>query len=52
MMEEQEESIDTDISVLHVELDNCQCPECAKNRKCYIHIIDVDRYVNALNDWD
>ena len=51
-MEEQEESINTETSVLHKELDNCQYPECAKNRKCYIQIIDVDRYVNALNDWD
>ena len=51
-MEEQEGSKDTETSVLHVESDNCQCPECAKNRMCYIQIIDVDRYVIALNDWD
>lgn len=51
-MEKQEESIDTEISVLHIESVNCQCPECANNRKCYIQIIDVDKYVNSLNDWD
>lgn len=51
-MEEQEESIDTETSVLHIESDKCQCPECDKNRKRYIQIIDVDRYVNTLNDWD
>lgn len=51
-MEEQEESIATETSVLHIESDNCQCSECDKNRKRYIQIIDVDRYVNALNDWD
>ncbi|MBD5420036.1 MAG: hypothetical protein HDR47_02240 [Bacteroides sp.] len=51
-MEEQEDSFETNTSVLHIESDNCQCPECAKNRKCYIQIIDVDKYVNALSDWD
>lgn len=51
-MEEQEESIDTETSVLNIELDKCQCPECDKNRKRYIQIIDEDRYVNTLNDWD
>ncbi|MBD5427534.1 MAG: hypothetical protein HDR38_08325 [Treponema sp.] len=51
-MEEQEGSKDTETSVLHVESDNCQCPECDKLRKRYIQIIDVDKYVNALNDWD
>lgn len=51
-MEEKEESIDTETSVLHIESDKCQCPECDKNRKQYIQIIDVDLYVNALNDWD
>ncbi len=51
-MEEQEESNATETSVLHIESDKCQCPECDKKRKRYIQIIDVDRYVNALNDWD
>ena len=49
-MEEQEESIDTEISVLHIESVNCQCPECVNNRKCYIQIIDVDNYVNAFTE--
>lgn len=51
-MEEQEESIQTEASVLHIESDNCQCSECEKNRRRYIQIIDEDVYVNALNDWD
>lgn len=51
-MEEQEESIDTEIAVLHIESDNCQCPECDNLRKRYIHILDVEEYVNTLNDWD
>ncbi len=51
-MEEQEESNDTEPTVLHIESDKCQCPEYDKNRKRFILIIDVYRYVNALNDWD
>ncbi len=51
-MEKQEVSINTETSVLHIESETCQCPECDKKRKRYIQIIDVDRYVNALNDWD
>lgn len=51
-MAELEHSFETDTSVLHIESDNCQCPECDKLRKRYIQIIDVDKYVNALNDWD
>lgn len=51
-MEEQEGSKDAETSVLHVESYNCQCPECDKLRKRYIQIIDVDKYVNTLNDWD
>lgn len=51
-MEEKEELIDTETSVRHIDIKNCQCSECNKNRKRYIQVIDVDRYVNALNDWD
>lgn len=51
-MEEKEEIIGTGHSMLHKETKTCQCPECDKNRKRYIQIIDVNRYVNALNDWD
>lgn len=43
---------DEDASTLHTDSEQCQCPECDKNRKRYIQIIDVDRYVNALSDWD
>ena len=51
-MEELEDSFETDRSVPHIESDFCQCPECDKLIKSYIQIIDVDKYVNALNDWD
>lgn len=51
-MEEQEESVETEMSVHDIASDNCLCPECDKNYKRYIQIIDVDNYINALNDWD
>ena len=50
-MEEQEWSKDTETSVLHVESDNCQCPECDNLRKrlglkCY-H--DAFLFLNQVN---
>lgn len=51
-METQEESFDAKKSALHTNSEECQCPECNENKRRYIQIIDVHRYVNALNDWD
>jgi hypothetical protein len=39
-------------SSLHIESNECGCPECKKGKKHYVQILDMDRYVNALNDWD
>ena len=51
-MEVEEESKDTETSVRHINSEKSQCPECDENRKRYIQIIDVDKYVNTLNDLD
>lgn len=40
------------LSVLHIESLNCDCPECRSGRKNYIQILDMERYVEHLNDWD
>lgn len=56
MSKKEEEIIDeTDtakVSFLHIESKECSCPECQKGKKHYVQILDIDRYVNALNDWD
>jgi len=56
MSEGKEEILDeTDSmknSTLHIETGECFCPECKKGRKHYVQILDVDRYINTLSDWD
>lgn len=47
-----DESSDAEIPSQHTDSDECSCPECQKGKKHYIQILDIDRYVNALNDWD
>ncbi len=37
---------------LHIEALECNCAECRNRKKHYVQIIDMDRYINALNDWD
>ena len=53
-MEEEiiDETESTDNSSLHIESVECCCPECQKGKKHDVQILDIDRYVNALNDWD
>lgn len=40
------------LSQLHIENSKCDCPECRNGRKHYIQILDMERYVEYLNDWD
>lgn len=50
-MEEHREYEDSDVRSLHMDSEKCECAEC-QNRRKYVQIIDVDRYVDTLNDWD
>lgn len=36
----------------HVNTCDCCCPDCKSGRKHYVQIIDVDTYIQNLNDWD
>lgn len=47
-----DESCQAEVSSQHIDSNECSCPDCQKGKKHYIQIIDIDRYVNALNDWD
>lgn len=40
------------LSALHIEDSKCDCPECRSGKKHYIQILDMERYVEHLNDWD
>lgn len=57
MEEEFEVDSESKDSIEHLSSDECQCAECqcaecqcAKKR--YVQIIDVDKYIDNLNDWD
>jgi len=50
--EKYDESDSKDVSLFHIESAECCCPECQKGKKHYVQILDIDRYINALNDWD
>lgn len=49
---ESENNIELEDSIEHIESDKCQCAECKCGKKCYVQIIDVDIYIDNLNDWD
>lgn len=46
------ETGEENLSVLHIDGSNCDCPECLNCRKHYIQILDMERYVEHLKDWD
>ena len=52
MEEVPENGTEFDDSLEHLESEECQCAECQCAKKRYVQIIDVDRYINSLNDWD
>lgn len=47
-----EEILDRDNRTLHNDIAECQCEGCTKKKDRYVRIIDVDRFVDNLNDWD
>lgn len=49
---EEIEHGEENLSVLHIGGSNCDCPECRSVRKNYIQILDIEQYVEHLNDWD
>ena len=52
MEEELENCSEFENSIEHTDSNECQCAECQCGKKHYVQIIDVDRYINNLNDWD
>ena len=47
-----EEILDRDNRLLHNDIAECQCEGCTKKKDRYVRIIEVDRFVDNLNDWD
>ncbi|MDE7421441.1 MAG: hypothetical protein K2N35_14680 [Muribaculaceae bacterium] len=36
----------------HIDSQECNCLDCKNRKKRYIQILDMERYVEHLNDWD
>ena len=47
-----EDNLDRENCNLHNDIAECQCEGCTKKKDRYVRIIDVDRFVDNLNDWD
>lgn len=40
------------VEIVHIQSDTCNCSECQGKRIKYVTILDVDIYLESLNDWD
>lgn len=49
-MEEEIEQDNSEIESIH--LQTCDCAECQEKRNKYVTILDIDKYIESLNDWD
>lgn len=49
---EEFEIAEEENSSAHIESQKCNCPDCKSQKRRYIQILDMDRYVEHLNDWD
>lgn len=39
-------------STLHINDSKCDCRECRNGKRHYIQLLDMERYVEYLNNWD
>lgn len=49
---EEIETGEENLSVFHIDDSKSDCSECRNGRNHYIQILDMERYVEHLNDWD
>lgn len=40
------------ITLLHINSQECNCSDCKKQKQHYIQILNMEQYVEQLNDWD
>lgn len=52
IMEEENEEEQSKVETIHIQSNTCNCAECQEKRSKYVTILDVDRYIDSLNDWD
>lgn len=53
---EYTENTDTEVEAcdchVHVDSEECSCHDCQCKRDRYVTEIDLDQYIESLNDWD
>lgn len=52
IIEEEIEEEKSTNETIHIQSNTCNCAECQGKRNKYVAILDVDRYIESLNDWD
>ncbi len=52
IMEEENGQKQSTTETIPIQSNTCNCPECQEKRSKYVAILDVDRYIESLNDWD
>lgn len=52
IMEEENEEGLSKVEAIHIQSNTCNCTECQEKRSKYVTILDVDRYIESLNDLD
>lgn len=50
-MEEENEEKQSKVETTHIQSNTCNCAECQEKRSNYVTILDVDPYIESLNDW-
>lgn len=51
IMEEENEEEQSKVETIHIQSNTCNCAERQEKRCKYVTILDVDRYIESLNDW-
>lgn len=51
-MDQQEEYFESQSLNLHKNNNECQCVRCKEEQNRYLQLINLDRIVENLNDWD
>lgn len=52
IMEEENGQKQSTAETIHIQSNTCNCLACQEKRSKYVMVLDVDRYIESLNDWD
>ena len=47
-----EDCLDSDSLNFHNDTTECQCEDCTNKKDQYVRVVDIDKFVDNLKDWD